>query len=183
MKPVALTGGIASGKSAAARLFKNLGIDYVDADDVARDLLARGSGLLDRIAQQFGREALTPEGDYNRALVHPAVGTETRQRLAQLDQAYPLWVVPLLVETQQVEKADCVIVVDVPEAVQITRMMSRDGRSRQEAEQALAAQATRTDRLAIADFVIDNTASLDQLKEHVQQIHSDLLRRYDNPTG
>lgn len=190
---VALTGGIASGKSTVAQCFFDLGIQSVDADDVVADLLAPGSSLIDQVANILGSDARNPDGSYNRAFVaeqvfndanklellnqciHPAVRVETQARLAALEQSYKLWVIPLLIETQQTEAADKIIVVDIPEALQVERLMIRSKLTEPEAQARIRAQATRQQRLKVADYVIDNTQGFEELVSQVKSIHTQLV--------
>lgn len=191
---VALTGGIASGKSSAARRFESLGIRVTDADDVAAEVLSRGSPVLDAIRETFGAGALTAHGDYNRkamrelvfgderareqlnAIVHPAVRELTQRKLSQpCDMPYQIWSIPLLLETQQQSVPDRIVVVDVPEDIQIERVMARDGVSETSARHALAAQTGRHERLAVADYVIHNDSSVEALTSQVDFLHQRLM--------
>lgn len=191
---VALTGGIASGKSSAARRFAQLGIRVTDADDVAADVLAAGSPALDQLRDVFGTAVLTPSGDYNRkamrelvfgderalqqlnAIVHPAVRERTQALLAEPhDKPYQIWSIPLLLETGQQGIPDRIIVVDLPEALQIQRVIARDRVTEASARRTLGAQASRKARLAIADYVIHNDSSLEALDSQVDYLHQTLM--------
>lgn len=190
---VGLTGGIGSGKSAAAERFGALGAGIVDTDAVAHALTAPGGAAVPAIAAAFGPEVLTPEGALDRAamrqrvfadpaerkrleaILHPMIRDEC-ERLLEATFAggapYALLVVPLLAESGSYrERVDRVLVVDCPEALQIERVMRRNGLSAVEAQAILAAQASRTQRLAIADDVIANTGDLAKLADDVAGLH------------
>ena len=189
---IGLTGGIGSGKSAAARLFAERGVPVVDADVVARDLVAPGEPALEEIHRAFGATVLTDDGELDRqrlrelvfasearrreleAILHPRVYTEMARRLAALDGPYAVAVVPLLLETGGREMVDRVLVVDAPEEVQIERTAARDGSSREAVARILAAQMSREARLAAADDVLENDGDLDALAARVDALH----RRY-----
>lgn len=185
---VALTGGVASGKTAVSDHFAELGVPVVDTDVLAREVVAPGSPGLDEVGAAFGPEMITAAGQLDRAalrkrifdepgarirlerLLHPRIAGAARRRIERLDTAYAILVVPLLVESGLFEDADRVLVVDVPEDVQVRRLMRRDGTSRQEAEAMLEAQATRDQRLARADDVIENTGTRDELRRRVAEL-------------
>jgi dephospho-CoA kinase len=185
---VGLTGGIASGKSSVAALLAARGAVIIDADVLAREVVAKGTPLLRRVADRFGADVLTADGSLDRAalgrivfadpdarhdleaLIHPAV----RQRAAELqaqapDGAVVVHVIPLLVETGQAGSFDHVVVVDVPERTQVERFRGRDGGDAEAAAARIAAQASRSERLAAADIVIDNSGS-----------EADLVRQVDD---
>ena len=180
---VALTGGIASGKSTVAGLFAALGVPVIDTDQIARDVVARfgpqmldAEGRLDRSrlrARAFADEAA--RRDLER-LLHPLIreGVAERSRTAGGD--YQLIVVPLLVETASTGDYDRVLVVDCDPTLQRTRLQLRDGTSPAQAEAILAAQATREQRLAAADDVIENTGDLPSLAHRVEVLHARYLR-------
>lgn len=190
---VALTGGIGSGKSTVADAFAALGVNIVDADILARQVVEPGSEALHAIAGHFGAEILLADGSLNRrllrehifaspaekawlnGLLHPLIHKMTQRHIAQATSPYVLWVVPLLVENQLYDRADRVLVVDVPVETQISRTMQRDGVSREHAEKILAAQATREARLAIADDVIDNNGAPDAIASDVARLHAAYL--------
>lgn len=194
---IVLTGGIASGKSAAADHFARLGAPVIDTDILAREVVATGQPALEQIRAEFGAAAFQADGTLNRralrerifsddeqrkrleAILHPRIVDRARRRLAEVDAPYAILVVPLLVETGLFADADRVLVVDVPESVQIERLLKRDGVDRAAAEAALAAQVTRDQRLAHADDVIDNTGTLEALHAQV----ADLDRQYRKLAG
>lgn len=184
---VALTGGIGSGKTTIANAFADRGIDLVDADVIARQVVAPGQPALAAIESRFGREVIV-DGSLDRkalrqriftsaedkawlnALLHPLIQAETRRQLAQTHSVWCLWVVPLLVENNLQHLANRVLVVDVDRETQIRRTAARDGISREQAEHILAAQATREQRLAVADDIIDNGGSPDSVAARVAQL-------------
>lgn len=195
MAVIGLTGGIGSGKSTVARLFGDLGVHWVDADDVAREVVEPGTPALARIAEHFGEGILTPEGALNRAqlrgivfqepeervwleeLLHPIIREELIRQLnpENYQLPYVLLVSPLLLETDQHELVDRIVVIDVPRDVQVERTMARDTNSREQVERIIAAQMSREDRLARADEVIDNDRPLDDVTRQVRELHERLL--------
>ncbi len=195
MLKVGLTGGIASGKSEAARAFAALGAPVIDADELAREATAPGSAGLAEIVASFGAEYLDADGALNReklrarvfadagarkrleAIVHPRVRALLGERLAGLETPYAISVVPLLVETGMDKEMDRVLVVDCPEAAQIERIMARDGETEASARTILRTQASRAERLRIADDVLMNDAGLERLRAQVR----DLNDRYREP--
>ncbi|RYB91903.1 dephospho-CoA kinase [Nocardioides oleivorans] len=193
---VGLTGGVASGKSTVSALFAELGAVVVDADLIAREVVARGTPGLADVVSEFGAELLTDEGDLDRpamgrlvfadpdarkrleAIIHPLV----HRRSAQLEAEAPADAVvvhdiPLLAEGARAGSFDAVVVVDVPQDVQVARMVGDRGWSLADAESRIAAQATREQRRAIATHVIDNTGTLDELRARVAEIHAELAAR------
>ena len=195
MKIAGLTGGIGSGKSTVARLFGELGVHWVDADDVAREVVEPGPPALERIAKHFGEQILTSEGALDRAqlrgivfqqpeerawlesLLHPIIRDELIRQLnpENYQLPYVLLVSPLLLETDQHELVDRIFVIDVPKDVQLERTMARDTNSREQVERIIAAQMSREDRLARADEVIDNDRPLDDVTRQVRELHERLL--------
>lgn len=190
---VALTGGIGSGKSTVADAFSRMGIQIIDADIIARQVVEPGTPALRAIAEHFGSELIEPDGSLNRrmlrerifshpdekawlnALLHPLIQQETQKQMSEATSPYVLWVVPLLVENNLHQNADRVLVVDVSPATQIQRTVARDNVAREHAEQILAAQATREARLAVADDVIDNNGAPDAIASDVARLHQQYL--------
>jgi len=186
---VALTGGVASGKSAVSGHFAELDVPVVDTDIIARQVVKAGSSGLAAIKTAFGPEMITAEGALDRGLLrrkifeepgartrledilHPRIAEEARRQLAALKAPYAILVVPLLVESGLFSDADRVLVVDVPEDLQIERLMARDGTTRKQAKAMLSAQASREQRLAKADDVVDNTGTLVELNARVEELN------------
>ncbi len=196
-----LTGGIGSGKSTAAALLSERGAVVIDADLLAREAVARGSDGLAEVVAAFGTTVLASEGSLDRAslgrlvfaepaarsrlegIVHPRV----RARAGELEAAAPAGSVvvhdiPLLVESGQVDEYDVVVVVDVPEQVQVARLVAARGMSEADALARIEAQASREERLAAADVVLDNSGSVDDLGAQVDRLWSDLQERGRNRT-
>lgn len=190
---VGLTGGIASGKSAVARMLVELGAVLIDGDALAREVVARGTPGLAQVVEEFGEHLLTPEGDLDRAALGTVVFADeaARKRLeaithpliferyAELEAAagpddLVVHDIPLLAESGRADTFDEVLVVDVPVELQVERMVGDRGWTREDAEARIAAQASREDRLAIATHVIDNTGSLEELRARVAEIHAAL---------
>ena len=192
MYVVGLTGGIASGKTTVADLIAAQGINLVDADIVAREVVAIDSDGLKQISAHFGEQILQDDGSLNRALLrekifsndvnkqwlnnllHPMIRAELLAQLAASNSPYTLLVVPLLVENKLTTLCDHVLVVDVEEQVQITRTIARDNVSAQQVEAILQSQATREQRLAAADSVVVNN-DRQQLTSDVAVLHQKFL--------
>jgi dephospho-CoA kinase len=186
---VALTGGIASGKSTVAQLFAALGAQLIDTDQIARDLVHPGSELLAAIATRFGPQILGPDGALDRAqlrhlvfsdnaaradldaLMHPAIRREVASQSARLTAPYQLIAVPLLVEKQTQAEYNRVLVVDIDPALQLRRLMVRDGMDEAAARRMIAAQATREQRLSAAHDTIYNDADIARLAAQVEALH------------
>ncbi|MCX8957574.1 dephospho-CoA kinase [Erwinia psidii] len=182
---VALTGGIGSGKTTIANAFAARGVDIVDADIIARQIVRPGQPALSAIAARFGNAVLQQDGALNRTalrqriftspkdktwlndLLHPLIHAETRRQLALAQSEWCLWVVPLLIENNLQHLANRVLVVDVDSHTQLMRTVARDGMSTEEAEHILAAQVTREQRLAVADDIIDNSGRPEDIAAHV----------------
>jgi dephospho-CoA kinase len=192
---VALTGGVASGKSAVARRFESLGICVYDADVAAREVVAPGEPALAEIRSVFGAGVLQADGALDRramrdrvfadagarkkleAIVHPRVRAWLRRRVGMDRGPYCMLAIPLLVENRaEYEWVDRVLLVDAPEALQIERLMQRDGVTREHAERMLDAQSTRAQRLAMADDVIMNDGEESALDAQVAALHARYLK-------
>lgn len=187
---VVLTGGIASGKTAVANAFTRLGVPVIDTDQLARDVVAPGTPALAQIVAAFGSHVLDANGQLDRrrmrelafadaaqratleAITHPAIRAELARRSQHAGGPYQIHAIPLFVETGAKAGYDRVLVVDCPEQVQIERLMKRDGVDLTQARRVLAAQASREQRLAVADDVVENTSTLEALNERVAQLHS-----------
>ncbi|MDL0441157.1 dephospho-CoA kinase [Stutzerimonas frequens] len=191
MKPwiLGLTGGIGSGKSAVAEQFASLGVHMVDADQAARWVVEPGRPALRQIAQHFGDGVLLPTGELNRAalrerifadpaerqwlerLLHPLIRSEIADHLARADSPYAIMVSPLLIESGQYRTVDRVLVVDVPEVLQIARTVARDQASEEQVRAILKVQAAREERLRHADDVLVNDRDLSWLRSEVERLH------------
>ncbi len=185
---VALTGGIASGKSVVADMFADLGVPIVDTDLIAREVVAPGQPALEEIRQRFGDSMVTADGHLDRgamrkrvfsderaradleALLHPRIAKETIRQANAADGPYQVIVVPLLVGSKLRDIVDRVLVVDCSEETQIRRLLARDLESEEQARRILAAQSSRDERLAIADDVISNEGSLQEAREKVRSL-------------
>lgn len=196
---VVLTGGIASGKTAVSDRFAARGVPVVDTDLIAREIVQPGQPALAAIVDAFGEAVLNEAGELDRGrmrerifsdpaskqklegILHPAIAARAQQRVASLDSPYCLLVIPLLAESGRRPKpgyygADRVLVVDVDEDTQLERLVARDGSSLQQARAIVSAQASRQERLALADDVIVNDGSLAQLDQAVANLHENYLR-------
>jgi dephospho-CoA kinase len=190
---VGLTGGVASGKSLVQQAFVDLGVPVLDADQVARDVVAPGTPALAAIAEAFGPTALLGDGQLDRrrlrewvfadpgarrrleAITHPAIRAAMRRWREARTEPYCILSVAILLEGGMRELVDRVLVVDVAEAEQLRRLMLRDGGRRETAEGILAAQTSRSARLAAADDVIDNSGSPEQARAAVSVLHAHYL--------
>lgn len=194
MYVVAITGGIGSGKTTVANQFAALGIDVIDADVIARDVVKPGTPALAAIADHFGADMLGEDGTLDRralrdhifnhpeekqwlnALLHPLIRSEMLRQCAAASSPYCLLVVPLLVENKLTSLANRVLVIDVDEETQIARTCRRDGVSREQAQAILAAQASRAERLAAADDVLDNqNGSSETISARIFALHQTYL--------
>ncbi|MCL2297562.1 MAG: dephospho-CoA kinase [Proteobacteria bacterium] len=186
---IGVTGGIGCGKSTAAKAFAALGIETVDADDLARAVSAPDGSAYPKIVALFGDTAIQADGTLDRAfirrqvfadpkirtrleaIVHPRVGEETVRRVAQWRGPYGLWIVPLLLEKPGLrERADRVLVVDCPEAQQIARIAASRGLNEDEVRAIMATQCSRDQRLALADDILDNSGSPEHLTAQVARL-------------
>ncbi|WP_434762058.1 dephospho-CoA kinase [Vibrio fortis] len=191
---IGLTGGIASGKTTVADLFQeHFNIDIVDADIVAREVVAVGSDGLRQITEHFGEAILLEDGTLNRAklreqifsnpedkawlnaLLHPMIRNKIEEGLTNIRSPYGLLVAPLLIENQMQGMVDRVLIVDVPTEVQIQRTMNRDNVSEEQVKAILKSQASREQRLAIADDVIKNHTKNQDLLPQITDLHQKYL--------
>lgn len=193
---VGLTGGIASGKSLASAILGDLGAIVIDYDQLAREVVQLGSAGLQAIVARFGVGVLGEDGELNRpalaevvfqnphalkdleAITHPLIKQLAKER----DEAAPSEAIvvhdnPLLVEMGGFEQMDCVIVIDVPVEVQLARMVELRNMTRKEAEERIDAQISREKRNSVADFVIDNTGSIEELKQELERVWGELRRQ------
>ena len=190
---VGLTGGIASGKSEVTRRFEALGVTVADADLAARAVVAPGSPALAMISERFGPSMLLADGALDRArlrahvfgdmaerkaleaITHPAIREQLRSQCERAESPYAMAAIPLLTEAggrAAYDWLDRILVVDAPEAVQLARLMQRDGNDAVLAQQMIDAQASRQQRLALADDVVVNDAAPEALQAQVERLHS-----------
>lgn len=191
---VGLTGGIASGKSTVSTAFTQLGVPVIDADEVAREVVAPGTPGLQAVVRRFGEQVLDPAGALNRgalramifqdpqarrdleAILHPLI----RHRMDTLAEAttgpYVVMAIPLLVEGGPSDRVDRILVVDTDESAQVQRVQTRDHVDEAQARAILAAQASRAQRLSVADDVLENRGSVAELRQAVEKLHSRYLQ-------
>jgi dephospho-CoA kinase len=190
---VGLTGGIASGKTTVSNLFAELGVPIIDSDQIARDVVEPGTDALAKIVATFGTEALDSTGRMDRAqmrerifsdpaaratleaIVHPAIREATAKAIANVRAPYLILVVPLLVEKNGAATFDFVLVVDCSEDQQLERLQARDANTLVQARRILASQASRAQRLSVANDVIVNAGSVDELRTRVAELHAKYL--------
>lgn len=190
---VGVTGGIGSGKSAVADYFASQGICIVDADIVARVVVEPGTKALMQITERYGNDLLingqldrgklrtiifaaADERKWLENLLHPLIEQQIIEQLGQATSRYAVLVSPLMLETGQQALVDRVLVVDVPEPIQIERTMTRDQMTEEQARQILNSQISREQRLAKAHDVVDNSGSLAQLHQYLEPLHQRYLR-------
>ena len=190
MLKVGLTGGIGSGKSTVAKALQAKGIKLVDADQIAREVVAPGETALSKIVETFGPEILLSDGSLNRSelkarifsdpkakqqlesILHPSIRQRILQRVEEAsDSPYVLADIPLLVENNYPQYFDRVVVVDCTEAQQISRVLARDKLSKERVLSIMNSQATRQQRLAAATDIIDNTSDLSSLNTQIEKLH------------
>lgn len=192
---VGITGGIGSGKSAVTDYLETKGIAVVDADKVARVVVEPGTSGLSAIVDHFGGDILLPSGRLDRAalrsvvfdnpdarkvlekITHPRIREEIGRQLSDASSPYVVLASPLLLESGQNSFTDYVVVVDVPESIQLSRTMERDDNSEQLVKSIMAAQLDRKTRLSRADTSISNDGTLEELHARLDDLHKDLLAR------
>jgi dephospho-CoA kinase len=185
-----LTGGIASGKSAAAQRFAELGVHVVDADQASRWVVEPGRPALAALAERYGAALLQADGSLDRgalrkvifedaqerrwveALLHPLIAEEIARSLASATSPYAVFVSPLMVESGQYRITQRLLVVDAPEAVRVARTLLRDHTTPEQVQAILKAQASREQRLALADDVLVNDRDLARLHSEVERLHT-----------
>lgn len=186
---IGVTGGIASGKSVVADMFAALGAVIIDTDVIARDVVMPGQPALEEIREAFGPGVIAEDGTLDRramrkrifedeplrerleSILHPRIRDETFRRASVAGGDYQLIVVPLLAESPLKDYVDRILVVDCDEETQVRRLLDRDAETVEQAQRILAAQASREERLAIADDVIDNGGSLEDTRRQVEALH------------
>jgi dephospho-CoA kinase len=190
---IGLTGGIGSGKSAAASLFSKLGAPIIDADAIARQLVEADEPALAEIGRSFGTDVLTATGELDRAalrrivfadsaergrleaILHPRIRQQIQNEINKVQAPYCIVVIPLLLETGQSDLVDRILVMDVPLATQISRVASRNRLPREEILAIIEAQVSPGTRLAAADDIIENSGGLNELASQVGQLHAKYL--------
>jgi len=191
---VGVTGGIGSGKTTVTNLFAQRGIAIVDADQVARDIVAPGTPVLAKLIEHFGDAVIHDSGTLNRAwlrhtiftdadakqwvnaLMHPAIRIALLEQLQAAESPYAILSAPLLIENKLTQYCQRVLVVDVSEANQQGRTQSRDQVNAQQVQQIMAAQCSRAERLAVANDVIDNNGEISELEPQVQRLHQQYVK-------
>jgi len=182
---VGLTGGIASGKTTVANHFADIGVPVIDTDVIARQVVRPGEPALEEIRERFGDSVINESGELNRIamrkliffddklrialenILHPRIGAETRRQSAAAEGEYQVIVVPLLVGSPLLQFVDRVLVVDCAEDIQVDRLLARDAESTQQARKIISTQASRDERLAIADDIIRNDQGLAEIRQQV----------------
>ncbi len=199
---IGLTGGIGSGKSSAANIFNRLGVTIIDADIASRKVVAEGQPALESLAEHFGNDILTKtesgltldrkklrsiifnnsqERDWLNNLLHPLIRKQMDNEAANSTSSYIIKVIPLLIETGLKNQVDRILVIDVPETTQQSRVMMRDTSSLEEVRNILNSQVSRKERLKAADDVIENKSDLKDLEKAVTKMHNkylDLATKY-----
>ena len=199
---IGLTGGIACGKTTASNFFAEQGIEIIDADIAAREVVAPGEPALTEIATRFGDEVLQPDGSLDRkkmrelvfadadkrkqleAILHPRIRQRLRKQLQQAKGPYVIFSVPLMFESGLDQLTDRVLVIDVSPEVQRQRLIERDGSSVEQANAIVNAQMPREERNSRADDIVDNSTNLDDFISQLTSIHAvylQLANRVDNP--
>ncbi len=189
MLTIGLTGGIGSGKTQVSDQFAQLGVTVIDTDIIARELVAQGQPALSEITARFGEQLLDTEGDLDRhalrhlifnqpdkrqqleEILHPRIRAEVKKRVAALERAWCIIVIPLLVESRQQDLIQRVLLIDAPEELQLSRSIARDHVEAREVEKIIATQASRKSRLEAADDIIVNQGSLEQLQQQVMKMY------------
>jgi dephospho-CoA kinase len=198
---IGLTGGIASGKSTVAQRFMELGVPVIDADEMARAVVAPGEPGLAEVVRRFGGGVLGENGELDRrslrqlifkdadsrrdleSILHPLIRARMEQCASTAAGAYIVLAIPLLIEGGALERVDRILVVDVDEAVQLQRVMDRDGGTLEQAHAIVASQASRATRLAAADDVLPNIGTVTDLRLAVDRLHAGYLQMvYGKPT-
>ena len=202
MKPVVgLTGGIACGKTTVAQMFGDLGIPIIDADDLARQVVAPGTPGLERVVDEFGKGVLDREGRLDRkrvgdmvfnnkeareklnAILHPLISAAGAERLQahQTDPTpYVIYEAALLVETGSYKAFSALVVVSADEALQRLRLIARDGYTVAEANARIASQLPLASKIAVADYVVTNNGDLEATRDQVQNVHAKLVSRFES---
>jgi dephospho-CoA kinase len=191
---IALTGGIGTGKSTVASTFQALGVPIIDSDIISRAIVKPGSASLEAITKEFGNDVLCSDGRLNRSklrdivfdnleskkkleeILHPVIYREIEDQINSVKYPYCLIVIPLLIETDSKDKFDRILVVDIPEDIQIKRTAERDKTTSMLIENIIKNQASREQRLKYADDVIDNNQEINDLSKTVMNLHKKYLK-------
>jgi len=194
MLVIGLTGGIGSGKTAAANYFAELDVPVIDTDELAREVVHPNSDAINKIQEHFGMHVINNDGSLNRKalgeivfskpterewleeLLHPKIRQLAAERIAALTEPYCILVIPLLVESEPHPLVDRILVIDCPEELQIARVQQRDHSEKAMIQQIIQAQADRQHRLAAADDIIVNDQDLEQLQAQVTSLHQQYLQ-------
>lgn len=189
-----LTGGIGSGKTTISDLFKEQGVEIIDADEISRTLVQKDTTLFNKIVKHFGNDIINKTGELDRSalrliifnspeekqwleeLLHPAIKTEIQSQIIKSTSAYVLLVVPLLLESGTYNFVNRVLVIDVPETLQIERIKQRDGSNEELVKKIIAAQIPRQERLLQADDIIDNSGPMSLIRHQVEKLHAKYLQ-------
>ena len=190
---IGLTGGIGSGKTAVSNCFQELGITIVDADLASRVVVEKGKPSLESIEEHFGSDILNESGELDRgklreiifnsdsekqwleSLLHPAIAKQIQNELSSSKSPYTILVSPLLLETNQKDFCSKVLVVDVPVETQVSRTLARDGVSEEQINSIIDSQIDRNERLALADEVVSNNGTIEDLEVAVRELHNKFL--------
>ena len=195
MYKVGLTGGIGCGKTTVSNLFKQLSVPVIDADEIAHALVNPAGIALTQISQQFGQTYILPDGNLDRSklretifndvekktqlenIMHPLISAEIEQQLSELSAPYAILSIPLLLETKMQAFVDHILVIDCPMEVQINRVKLRDQLSAAQITAIIHSQVSRSERLAQADSIIDNTQDQLNLSQQVKHLHKQFLKQ------
>ncbi len=193
MLKVGLTGGIGSGKSTVSNMFTSLGIPIIDSDVIAHEVVKPGETGLEQVVARFGEDILNPDGTLNRQrlrnlvfedaearkdleqILHPLIRIRSNECLAEIATPYVILSIPLLVEADLTASVDRILVVDCPEQIQLKRICKRDDITPDKAKAILSAQCSRSQRLEVADDIIDSNQPLDEIRRRVESLHNSYL--------
>lgn len=182
---IGLTGGIGSGKSTACRIFSELGVPVIDADQIAHDLVKKGNSAYTLVINTFGNDIINNDGEINRpglreiifnneksrkkleSILHPMVYAEIEKQVSRLQTPYCILCIPLLIETNSTNKVDRVLVIDASEKIRLNRAHYRDGDTKNTITKIIQAQSSRDTRLKAADDIINNNGDLDELRKNI----------------
>ena len=193
MLDIALTGGIGSGKSCATKYFRNLGITVLDADEFSHELTSKGTSTLQLLAKTFGHQVIAPDGSLNRtvmrelafqdrsnkakleAIMHPQIRNRMKRASRNVNSEYCVHVIPLLIETKQTKDFDRVLVIEAPLSLRKQRVAQRDNFQKQEIDQIIGAQASDDERRTIADDLLVNDGTIEDLYKRIDILHHKYL--------